>query len=235
MANKTLDLRRDLESLYYLDERYFDSGANELKDRSGKRNHVTANGGPTVGVAGPRAFDATDFDGTDDYFVDGDASAGMTFDQPWTVAVIVQPVNQDPDNDRNPHVVNMASGYHEITYRQAFDRLELRVDMQDGSTNWGTAPLNLYKGDNEWYFTVWRHHGNGLFTSIMDGGEERGHNDYDSNLTAGGDELFIGRSGGNSEYITATIPFVGLWSRDLTDAEALWLTTRFSGPRRGIA
>lgn len=71
-----INLSRGLEAWYDLGSAYYDSQQNRMQDKSGYGLQVEAEGGPTVGVAGPGEFEATQMDDVDDQFVADDFIVG---------------------------------------------------------------------------------------------------------------------------------------------------------------
>jgi len=216
MVTPTIDLRRGLEALYYFDERYFDNGANELKDRSGKRNHATASGGPTIGVDALRSFDAASFDGTDDEFDIGDPLSSDA----ETRAALVNTNIADQDDDY--HFFDDGTRYLRHNRNSSW---EYKAENEDGTTQ----QIQKDYGADRWALVVGTY--DTLEISLIVNGEVIARQDANWKLPSSNVRIGNGYFGKNFD---GEIAFAAKWSRELRQAEIEYLN-RLTGPRRAIA
>lgn len=142
---RTINLYDGLEALYYFDSTYWDGGAGELSDMSGKGNHLTASGGVSVGASGPRGFEAAQFDGVDDSF-----SGPVDFPNhqtDFTVALIVE-ADRTPSNSMP--IVSFGGGDETwFEYREAFKNWDWAYRNTDGDFQSGSASIGM-PGTGTW-------------------------------------------------------------------------------------
>jgi len=221
MTQRTINLYDGLEALYYMDPTYFDGTAGEIKDKSGHGRHAQASGGPTVGVEGPDSFEATSFDGTDDYF-DSVTISSDYWDE-ITIATLFK-MNEAKSIDTaifglryTARIVNNSNGEYEARVRDS-NGDNVGTDMDDTIVN--DYLLGILRYDGETVKT--NLNGKTNVNSAPTGFE----NSKDRLIRVGGPNL--GSSSGN---LNGNIVFSGIWNREITDAEIEHLN-RLTAPRR---
>jgi len=216
----TINLRKGLEAEYYLDSRYYDSGAGEMSDLSGNGRHATASGGPTVGVEGPDDFEATSFDGSDDYF---SLSSPIEIDDTQTLFAKVKPANTNVVISNG----NPSSGEGLFLLRTiAGPQFEMLVRDANGDSVTAKLPFDY----GEWYTVVALYDGSQISLRV---GQSVKNMPIDSIKTPTTDNFTIASYPGGNNYLDGDIAHAGYWSRDLSDAEIQQLN-RLTAPRRAM-
>lgn len=195
-----INLRKDLEAMYYFGSEQFDSQRNILRDQSGYGRHAEANGGPTVGVEGPNDFEATSFDGSDDRFI----FPTLSFDDgdDWTIAFFARGYN----NVSNPVISD--DGFANMISVTTHDEIDIEFDDNNGRTHSLADVTDLISvrvsGDSYNVLNpVSVYQESGVNTKIK--------------FTQ------IGESHNKNRNFNGNIIFVGVWSRALSDAEIQYL------------
>ena len=250
MTQSTIDLRRGLKAAYEMDERFFDSGSNEMKDRSGNQHHVEASGGVTVGSEQYLGYNSTffsdtdgQFEGSDDVVVGSPTSTGLTF-------AMLQKMSDDGNDGGNPDYLYMGSDdqweitvtnmnrYDLLIPNDGGDRFLVRADEPDrlvGEWVWTFCVYDADKNVGYVYYGPNSYWGDGLH--LIPGSGDR--NPYDFNDEpenpvdpdySGTNNITIRGRVSDCEY---NLAFAGVWNRPLTQSEMLYLT-KTSGPRRMI-
>ena len=234
MTQRTINLYDGLEALYYLDSDYFDSGSNELKDKSGHGLHAEAEGGPTVGVAGPGEFEATEFDGSDDVLV---RQADVMTEDEFTAFGILR-VNDVVGNGGT--ITTSSGGNNTVSdgwelgqVNETNDRFN--VVIRDNDAPGGQRRVltrNLSDSIGEWFRVS--------LTFDSSEGIARAYYGFDAELSSRGPQAvseytsndtmrFAMRGSGNP--VDCTVAVGSFWSRVLNQSE-LKLVHKLTGPRR---
>ena len=224
MTTPTIDLRRGLEALYYFDERYFDGGANELKDRSGNRSPMAPSGGPTIGVAGPKSYDAASLDGTDDIFTGENSdrysiplSGALTVSAVFRVDAFPRSVMTVIGNQTSGGAGSQ-NGWRVYVDEDDIGRADVMMAVEDSDGNGATATLAASQPVKKWLaVSVTYDLENGIVWGTYNGNP--GVNTADvSGFTAdvtGAAALTIGERPGVSDYLEGTVAFAQVNSRAL--------------------
>jgi len=222
MPNRTINLYDGLEALYYFDSDYFNNGSDEISDQSGYGRHAEAKGGPTVGVEGPDDFEATSFDGSDDYF-DIDSVAN---DEPLSEVTATALVKQQTTNNDNEEYVSVG-GFDFTLFKNSSERVAFKI--------WDTANTSFAAVTqvpaNKYHVLAGVHDGDSIRV-FRDGDLQAVESTDGNDIRNSGNEAAIGAlASGSNNYINADIAFVGVWYRALSGAEIEHLS-HLTAPRR---
>lgn len=234
MTKPSIELRRGLEALFYMDERYWDGTKNELKDRSGKRNHASATGGPTVGVQGPREYDAAYFDGTDDLFsfADDETHSGLTEFSIFVVFKIdVLPSTAGRNYELIRRTVN--DNAFDLKIHENGDRLEWHVNA--GGT-WNTVETSAAMETERWYYATALYEDPEMTLRVAGGVDETLAKTHSTGgeVTSSTSTVKIG-SDGTAGYTEGWIAVASYWSEKSLSETEIKALLNASGPRRAIA
>jgi len=221
MSEPTIDLQRGLEVWYDFDIDYFNGQRNKVEDKSGHGRSGDVNGGPTVGVPGPAGYQATSFDGSDDYV---STQQQILEDNPYTMAILV---NADSSTTNNTLMAQHREGNSGTRIRGGSDGQWAFIHYTDSGdvsvisagpravSQWDL--LTLTWDGSEVRFAV-----NGDVTEIR---EAASYNPRLQPLWVGGNDS------ANIRPISADVAFAAAWTRSLSDTEIHYLAA-LSAPRR---
>lgn len=219
MTQRTINLYDGLEALYFMESDYFDSGTNEMKDHSGHGRHAVASGGPSVGAGQYRDFGATSFDGSDDYFT----TPFRDDDSSFTISVLVKATQ----NTERRYIVSAQDGFDNGYYISTGPSGDVRFGILSASKQEENTVYTIY---DRWSLLTMRYDGS-TWTCF-------GDNELLINRTADfvapNTDLTIGRLAySNLDHWLGEMSFVGVWDRDLSDAEIAQLN-RMTAPMKTL-
>lgn len=219
-----VNLRRGLEVWYELDTRNFDSERDVLHDRSGYGRSAQAEGGPTVGVAGPGGFEATSFDGDDDH-LNAPFGGEIEFEQ-LTVFVIGQVAGgafASFEAQDGEMVFQPGDGRGVGFWGDTDNGSQTSADfdsVENGDWISGHVRYDYVENSETVNLGV-----NGQF-------DDYDSDDFGSDGAPAPNSLTIARRyNDDSFYLDGNIALVGVWNRLLNDSEIRYLHA-LSGPRR---
>lgn len=215
----TINLRKDLEALYYFGTEQFDPQRNVLRDQSGYGRHTTASGGPSVGVNGPNDFEATSFDGTDDKFT---LDNTLDYSGPRTTAILYKSRTTDTSNYSD--VVGVSGGGgggNGYRFRRGRD-LKFKYVFQ--TANVGTkVSATIDAPVNEWTLVVGMWDGDKI---VLQNEDDMSSTSVSGHTTGSENEFYIANTREQMD-----IALVARWFRTLSDTEIQHLN-RLTAPRR---
>lgn len=216
---QALNLRRGLEAWYEFDNRYFDGGANELKDSSGNGITGDVEGGITFGVSGSDGFDSASFSG-DGHIKTRDERE----ESPFTLFTRAK---FDGD-DGIQFIVGNYDGNNN-GYAISQNDTEFRFTLPDEGLSAEVDTLS-----DIWFNAFCIHHGDAveLFVPELDIHKHGDRDEYDPDKQF--DQLTIGGRGldeSSSYRMEGNIAIYAEWSRVLSQVEQQFLL-KMTGPRR---
>ena len=231
MRQPTIQLAKDNEVWYELDERWFDGAASELKDRSGNRVTASASGGPTVGVNGIAGFDATSFDGDDDEFNFGVSGSDSFVHEPeFTIFIVFKNVGQ----------TGGVWGTYDDGYGQRVRMSDTSIDFEMRISDATSRSESIPSHDEKYHHLIVRYKEQSDEKSILTVADRDNEsidieNDDDSKYRGNslGTSPTLGASRTGNDHGESDIAMFGYWTRYLNETEVDFLHS-LSAPRRMI-